>query len=183
MTDPSGLFLNHRTESVTGTAVTVKMDGRRALVGEIQTLAVETEQGNPKRFVTGIESGRVSMMLAVLAQRCGMQLGRREVYAATVGGMRISEPAADLALGLALASTAQDEPLPFGLCAMGEVGLGGEVRRIPEINQRLSEAARLGMKHAIIPAGTSPSVPKGLEVHQVKNIGQALGVVRRLHEG
>lgn len=182
VTDPSGLFLNHRTESVTGTAVTVKMDGRRALVGEIQTLAVETEQGNPKRFVTGIESGRVSMMLAVLAQRCGMQLGRREVYAATVGGMRISEPAADLALGLALASTAQDEPLPLGLCAMGEVGLGGEVRRIPEINQRLSEAARLGMKHAIIPAGTSPSVPKGLEVHQVKNIGQALGVVRRLRE-
>src|SRR5699024_4103474 len=96
--------------------------------------------------------------------------------------MRISDRATNVALGLASASTAQDETLPLGLCAMGEVGLGGEVRRIPEINQRLSEAARLGMTHAIIPAGTSPRVPKGWEVHQVKNIGQALGVVRRLRE-
>lgn len=182
VTDPSGLFLNHRTESVTGTAVTVKMDGRRALVGEIQTLAVDNEHGAPKRFVTGIDAGRVSMMLAVLSQRCGFHLGRREVYAATVGGMKIHEPAADLALALALASTAKDEPLPLGMCAMGEVGLGGEVRRIPEINQRLNEAARLGMKAAIVPAGAKPTAPKGLAVFQVKDIQQALGAVAKIQQ-
>lgn len=172
--DPSGLFLHHRTESVTGTAVTVVMDGRRAMVGELQTLALNSEFKNPKRYVTGMDAGRVSMNLAVLAERCGLGLNDKEVYAATVGGMRIQEPSADLATGLALASTATRAPLPLGLIAVGEVGLGGEVRRVPQLTQRLSEAARLGFTHALVPKHCLYDVPKGMEVTEVATLCEAV---------
>lgn len=177
--DPSGLFIHHRTESVVGTGVTVMMDGRRAMVGEVQTLAVPVEMNFPKRYVNGIEASRVSMVLAVLAQRAGLNLTKKEVYAATVGGMRIQEPAADLAVALALASTAANKALPMGLVAVGEVGLGGEVRRVPQLAQRLSEAARLGSTTAIVPAGCgagelSTTVTNKLRVIEAQNLGEAL---------
>ncbi|KAB3519835.1 DNA repair protein RadA [Corynebacterium sp. zg254] len=174
VTDPSGLFLHHRTESVPGTAITVAMDGRRAMVGEVQTLAVETDIRNPKRYVTGMETGRVSMNLAVLAERCGLKLTDKEVYAATVGGMKIAEPSADLAIALALASTSKKAPLPQGLIALGEVGLGGEVRRVPQLTQRLAEAARLGFTHAIVPEGCMYDAPKAMQIKEVKSLGQAV---------
>lgn len=175
--DPSGLFIHHRTESVVGTAVTVMMDGRRAMLGEVQTLAVPVEMNFPKRYVTGIEASRVSMVLAVLARRAGHDLTRKEIYAATVGGMKINEPAADLATALALASTARDQPLPTGLVAVGEVGLGGEVRSIPQVQQRLNEAARLGFRTAIVPAESgkaSDYAEAKLKVIEVRNLYQAL---------
>ena len=190
--DPSGLFIHHRTESVVGTAVTVAMDGRRALLGEIQTLAIPVEMNFPKRYVTGIEASRLSMVLAVLARRAGHNLTRKEVYGATVGGMKINEPAADLALALSLASTATDTPLPHGLVIVGEVGLGGEVRSVPQITQRLNEAERLGFHTAIVPAGSKSSNgagsaagangaaeagkgrKTGMQVIEVRNLSQAL---------
>lgn len=172
--DPSGLFLHHRTESVTGTAVTVIMDGRRAMVGELQTLALSSEFKNPKRYVTGMDAGRVSMILAVLSERCGLALAEKEVYAATVGGMKIQEPSADLATGLALASTAANSPLPLGLVAMGEVGLGGEVRRVPQLTQRLAEAARLGFTTALVPARSDYEAPKGMKVREVSTLCDAV---------
>ncbi|MBF4554154.1 DNA repair protein RadA [Corynebacterium suicordis] len=190
--DPSGLFIHHRTESVVGTAVTVAMDGRRALLGEIQTLAIPVEMNFPKRYVTGIEASRLSMVLAVLARRAGHNLTRKEVYGATVGGMKINEPAADLALALSLASTATDTPLPHGLVIVGEVGLGGEVRSVPQITQRLNEAERLGFHTAIVPAGSKSSNgagsaagangaaeagkgrKNGMQVIEVRNLSQAL---------
>ena len=181
--DPSGLFLHHRTESVTGTAVTVVLDGRRAMVGEIQTLAVPNENGSPKRYVTGIDAGRVSMMLAVLSQRCGLSLTSQEVYAATVGGMRIVEPAADLAVALALASTASGTPLPLGVIAVGEVGLGGEVRRVPQLQQRLIEAARLGFRTAIVPSGWEGTPPAGLKVYPVADVRTALNRAMSASDG
>ncbi|MGV0398144.1 DNA repair protein RadA [Corynebacterium suicordis] len=190
--DPSGLFIHHRTESVVGTAVTVAMDGRRALLGEIQTLAIPVEMNFPKRYATGIEASRLSMVLAVLARRAGHNLTRKEVYGATVGGMKINEPAADLALALSLASTATDTPLPHGLVIVGEVGLGGEVRSVPQITQRLNEAERLGFHTAIVPAGSKSSNgagsagsvngaaeagksrKNGMQVIEVRNLSQAL---------
>ena len=174
VSDPSGLFLHHRTESVTGTAVTVVMDGRRAMVGELQTLALTSEFKNPKRYVTGMDASRVSMNLAVLSERCGLALGDKEVYAATVGGMRIQEPSADLATGLALASTAARAPLPLGLVAVGEVGLGGEVRRVPQLTQRLAEAARLGFTHALVPKHCLYDTPKGMQVTEVSTLCEAV---------
>lgn len=175
--DPSGLFLHHRTEAVTGTAITVMMDGRRALVGEIQTLAVETDIRNPKRYCTGIESGRVSMNLAVLAERCGLKLTDKEVYVATVGGMKIAEPAADLAVAMALASTAAKRALPAGLVSIGEVGLGGEVRRVPQLTQRLAEAERLGFRQAIVPKGCAYDRPGNMKIFEVSNLSEAIGAV------
>lgn len=177
--DPSGLFIHHRTESVVGTAVTVAMDGRRAMLGEIQTLAIPVEMNFPKRYVTGLEASRLSMVLAVLARRAGHNLTRKEVYAATVGGMKIIEPAADLATTLALASTATDTPLPHGLVVVGEVGLGGEVRSVPQVTQRLNEAQRLGFHTAIVPAGSGYKPEKkagqaAMKVIEVKSLKHAL---------
>ena len=172
--DPSGLFLHHRTESVTGTAVTVVMDGRRAMVGELQTLALNSEFKNPKRYMTGMDASRVSMVLAVLSERCGLPLADKEVYAATVGGMKILEPSADLATGLALASTAKRTPLPLGLVALGEVGLGGEVRRIPQLTQRLAEAHRLGFHTALVPKNCHYEAPRGMKVKEVSTLCQAV---------
>lgn len=171
--DPSGLFIHHRTESVVGTAVTVAMDGRRAMLGEIQTLAIPVEMNFPKRYVTGIESSRLSMVLAVLARRGGHNLTRKEVYAATVGGMKIVEPAADLATTLALASTATETPLPHGLVVVGELGLGGEVRSVPQLTQRLNEAERLGFHTAIVPAGSGKH-SSSIKIIEVRNLYQAL---------
>ena len=171
--DPSGLFIHHRTESVVGTAVTVAMDGRRAMLGEIQTLAIPVEMNFPKRYVTGIEASRLSMVLAVLARRGGHNLTRKEVYAATVGGMKIVEPAADLATTLALASTATETPLPHGLVVVGELGLGGEVRSVPQLTQRLNEAERLGFHTAIVPAGSGKH-SSSMKIIEVRNLYQAL---------
>lgn len=174
--DPSGLFIEHRSESVVGTAVTVKMDGRRAMLGEVQSLAVPAEINFPKRYVTGIDTSRVSMVLAVLAQRAGLNLTKKEVYAATVGGMKIAEPAADLAVALALASTATNQPLPRGMVVVGEVGLGGEVRRVPNLTQRLAEASRLGFHTAIVPAGCAAmaDTPAQLTIIEAATVADAL---------
>lgn len=183
--DPSGLFLHQRDDPVAGTAVTVLMDGRRPMLGEIQTLALESQMHTPRRVVTGIDSSRVAVVLAVLAKRAGVDLMSHEVYAATVGGMKISEPGADLALALAMASTATEKSLPTGLVAVGEVGLGGEVRRVPDLRQRLAEAARLGFTTAIVPDSTRgadrATPPAGLRIIAVGTVQEAvakLGVRR-----
>ncbi|HCT15466.1 DNA repair protein RadA [Corynebacterium nuruki] len=177
--DPSGLFLHQRDQPVSGTAVAVLMDGRRAMVGEIQTLALTSKQHTPRRVVTGIDANRVAMVLAVLAQRCKLDMMEREVYAATVGGMKIVEPAADLATALALASTVNGRPLPTGLVAVGEVGLGGEVRRVPDLRFRLAEAARLGFTVAVVPRATNAvdqANPQGLRVIPVETLSEALAI-------
>ena len=154
VTDPSGLFLHHRADPVPGTAVTVAMDGKRPLVGEVQGLTVDTQVPAPRRAVSGLDYNRVAMVLAVLQSRCGLYVGKQDVYAATVGGMRLTEPTADLAIALAIASAARDTALPAGWVILGEVGLAGEVRRITSATRRLAEAERLGFTTAIVPPGT-----------------------------
>jgi DNA repair protein RadA/Sms len=171
--DPSGLFLSRRETPTSGTAVTVALEGRRPLVAEVQALVTASTQANPRRATSGLESPRVSMMLAVLDRRVGVQLGSKEVYAATVGGVRLAEPAADLAIALAIASSALDAALPPHLVVVGEVGLAGEVRRVAGVGRRLAEAARLGFTSAIVPAGTDDPAPPGMTVLEVSDVHTA----------
>ncbi|WP_062210587.1 DNA repair protein RadA [Streptomyces sp. NBRC 109706] len=177
LADPSGLFLTRRDEPVPGTCLTVTLEGRRPLVAEVQSLTVDSQIPSPRRTTSGLETSRVSMMLAVLEQRGQISaLGKNDIYTATVGGVRLSEPAADLAVALALASAASGTPLPQNLVAIGEVGLAGEVRRVTGVQRRLAEASRLGFGHALVPTD-SGEVPAGMRVLEVANIGEALHVL------
>ncbi|MEU8917661.1 MULTISPECIES: DNA repair protein RadA [Streptomyces] len=177
LADPSGLFLTRRAEPVPGTCLTVTLEGRRPLVAEVQALTVDSQIPSPRRTTSGLETSRVSMMLAVLEQRGRISaLGKRDIYSATVGGVKLTEPAADLAVALALASAASDTPLPKNLVAIGEVGLAGEVRRVTGVQRRLSEAARLGFTHALVPSDPG-KIPEGMRVLEVADVGQALSVL------
>ncbi|WP_129841701.1 DNA repair protein RadA [Streptomyces sp. RFCAC02] len=177
LADPSGLFLTRRDEPVPGTCLTVTLEGRRPLVAEVQSLTVASQIPSPRRTTSGLETSRVSMMLAVLEQRGRISaLGKNDIYTATVGGVRLSEPAADLAVALALASAASDTPLPKNLVAIGEVGLAGEVRRVTGVQRRLAEASRLGFTHALVPSDPGRT-PAGMRVLEVGDIGEALRVL------
>ncbi|MEV5652694.1 DNA repair protein RadA [Nocardia sp. NPDC052254] len=184
VSDPSGLFLHHRADQVAGTAITVAMDGKRPLLGEVQGLTVATQVPAPRRAVSGLDYNRVSMVLAVLQSRCGVYLGKHDVYAATVGGMRLTEPAADLAVAVAIAGSERDIPLRAGMVVLGEVGLAGEVRRVTGVGRRLREAERLGFTEALVPPGTDLSGIT-MKVHEVANVRAALassGLSKRRRE-
>ena len=174
--DPSGLFLSHRAEGVPGTCVTVTIDGRRALVAEVQALVspAASDQVPPRRTTSGLDSARVQLLLAVLSKRGKVPIGKQDVYASTVGGVRLAEPSVDLAIALAVASGTRDRPLPAGFVALGEVGLAGDVRRVPGVRRRLMEAHRLGFTHALVPPGCGDGAPAGMQVAEVGDIGEAL---------
>jgi DNA repair protein RadA/Sms len=142
--DPSGLFLSRSSAPVSGTCVTVALEGRRPLPVEVQALIVGTQAPQPRRVVNGVDASRVAMLLAVLERRCGLKLSQADVYVSTVGGIRLSEPAADLAIALAIASAVNDKPLPATLAAVGEISLAGEIRPVSASAQRANEARRLG---------------------------------------
>lgn len=153
--DPSGLFLSRQHEPVPGTCVTVTLEGRRPLVAEVQTLVCAVEGNEPSRRVTsGLDFARVGMVVAVLQQRARVKLSRHDIYAATVGGVRLTEPSVDLALALALGGAVANLSLPPDLVAFGEVGLAGEIRSVAGIGRRLVEAGRMGFRRAIVPVGT-----------------------------
>ncbi|HVQ17895.1 MAG TPA: magnesium chelatase domain-containing protein, partial [Actinomycetes bacterium] len=171
--DPSGLFLAHHTEPVAGTCVTVALEGRRPLVAEVQALVTPTSQGNPRRTNSGLDAARIAMVIAVLTRRARLPLMGAEIFAATVGGVQLREPAADLAAALALASACIDRPLPTGLVAIGELGLAGEVRSVSGIERRMAEAARLGFTKALVPQFNG-RVPDGLQARQVTDVHDAL---------
>lgn len=171
--DPSGLFLNRRDKPVSGTAVTVTVEGKRPLLAEVQALVGPSPLPTPRRAVSGLTSARVGMVLAVLERRAGAMFANSDVYTATVGGMKVSEPAADLAVALAIASAAKDMPLPNGLVAIGEVGLAGEVRRVSGTERRLAEAVRMGFTSALVPRD-SGRVPDGIRVTEVADLRSAL---------
>jgi DNA repair protein RadA/Sms len=176
--DPSGLFLSHGAEPVPGTCVTISVEGRRPLVAEVQALAVPSTAGYPRRTASGLDASRLSMLLAVLERRAGCVLKEHDVYASTVGGVRLSEPAVDLALALALAGARTNLPGPTGFVAIGEVGLAGDVRRVGAVGRRLAEAARLGFTRALVPAGSGATAPPGLTVTEVDTLGRALDAAR-----
>ena len=178
LADPSGLFLAHRTEAVPGTCVTVTLEGRRPLVVEVQSLVVDSQAATPRRTTSGLDSARVAMVLAVLERRANTRVSQSEVYAATVGGVQLREPAADLALALAVASAARDRALPVDLVAVGEVGLAGEIRPVSGVSRRLAEAARLGFTRALVPQG-SGAAPEGMTVTEAPDVNTALRTLIR----
>ncbi|WP_040524898.1 DNA repair protein RadA [Gordonia effusa] len=173
--DPSGIFVQHRDESAEGSATLVHMDGKRALVGEVQALVNKSEMNNPRRAVSGLDSARVAMVLAVIQGRMNFtELGKCEVYTSTVGGMRVTEPAADLSIALAVMSDFSKRMIKPHTVIIGELGLAAEIRRVSGIGKRLSEAKRLGFRHAIIPAGTpDDDVPKGISIRRVSHLADA----------
>ena len=183
--DPSGLFRTSYVEPVPGTCATVAMEGRRALVTEVQALIGATMQGSPRRTVSGLDGARLAMVLAVLQRRTDkMVLHDKEVFAATVGGIRVVEPAADLAVALAVASGGLNLAMSPQLVAIGEVGLTGEVRRVGAVGRRLAEAARLGFRFALVPptssSGESGGTPKNMRVVEVSDVRSALQWAARL---
>ncbi len=182
LADPSGLFISQHREPVPGTCVTVTLEGRRPLPAEVQALVGTSVLEVPKRTTSGLDGARVGLVLAVLQRRAGLKIGRQDVYAATVGGVRLTEPSVDLAVAIALASSVSNLSVPHGVVAIGEVGLAGEVRRVAGLSRRLAEAERMGFRRAIVPAGSAGlEAPREgsevIEVVQVDDIRQALATV------
>ncbi|WP_458317507.1 DNA repair protein RadA [Mycolicibacterium brisbanense] len=180
VSDPSGLFLDQRTAAVAGTAVTVTLDGKRPMIGEVQALWNPTD-APARRTVSGIDSARAAMISAVLERHSGLPLARSDLYVATVGGMRLTDPSADLAVAMAIMSSCYQLPLPMDAVAIGEVGLAGDLRRVSGLERRLAEAARLGFNTAVVPAGITDT-PAGMRVISSDNIATALRAVREIAE-
>ena len=178
LTDPSKLFVTRTRTPVPGTCITVTLEGRRPLVAEVQTLLSRSNAPAARRATSGLDAARAQMVVAVLQARAHMDLSAMDSYIATVGGVKIAEPASDLACALALASSMNEFPLPQDFVAFGEVGLAGEVRQVPEISRRITEAQRLGFSFAMAPATPQPlkNIPDGIRVFQVENIAQALDI-------
>ncbi len=147
--DPSGMFLSRGDAPVSGTCVTVTVEGKRPLIAEVQALVVKSSTPQPRRVTNGVDSARVAMLLAVLERRAGLRVGDSDVYVSTVGGVRLTEPAADLAIALAIASAVQDKPIAHNLVAFGEISLAGEVRKVSNSKVRASEAQRLGFIRSV----------------------------------
>src|SRR5690606_18214572 len=161
--DPSGLFLSRHPEPVPGTCVTVTIEGTRPFPAEVQALVGPTEAPQPRRTSSGLDPYRVAMVLAVMDRRLRANMNKCDVFTATVGGIRLTDPAVDLALMLAIVSAFNDTPLPSGLIALGEVGLAGELRRVRDVRRRLAEAARLGFTRALVPIGSLDEETRSLE--------------------
>jgi DNA repair protein RadA/Sms len=179
LADPTNLFLSRHSSPVPGSCITVTVEGRRPLLTEVQALVAGSTMTAPRRATSGLDSSRVAMVLAVLERRGGVRLIDREVYAATVGGAKVSEPGADLAIALAVASSATNSPVFPRLVAIGEVGLAGEIRRVSGVERRLAEAARLGYTHAVVPPEPG-LLPDGMVVREATDLTVALRALRRL---
>jgi DNA repair protein RadA/Sms len=175
--NPSAIFLQRADEIAPGSVVMATWEATRPLLVEIQAL-VDGSFGNPRRVAVGMEQNRLAMLLAVLHRHGGLMLGDQDVFVNAVGGVKIMEPSADLALLFALVSSFRDIALPRELVVFGEVGLSGEIRPVPSGQERLREAAKHGFKRAIVPAAntTKEKIP-GLEVVPVKKIDEALAYI------
>jgi len=154
--NPSELFLGSRDESVSGTSTIVACEGTRPIVVELQALVSPASFGSPRRSATGVDSNRLQQILAVLEKRVGVPLSKLDTYVASVGGIKVEEPAADLGIALAVVSGFRDRLVDPHTVLIGEVGLGGQVRQVSQLELRLREAAKLGFKRAIIPRGQNP---------------------------
>lgn len=179
VSNPSALFLSHHAEEVAGSCITVTQEGTRPLLVEVQALVDEAHAPNPKRLCVGLEQNRLAMLLAVLHRHAGVACFDQDVFVNAVGGVRIGEPAADLAVLLAIVSSLKNKPLPQKLIVFGEVGLAGEVRPVQRGQERLKEAAKLGFTHAIVPKANQPKqAVKDIEVYGVDRLEQALARLR-----
>jgi len=174
----SRAFLDEATLGIPGNVLTVTCEGNRALVVELQALtSAAAAQQPPRRTATGFDLGRLQLLLAVLERRARIRLSQCNVFLNCVGGVRLADPAVDLAAALALASVAQDREVEAGCVVIGEVGLGGEIRRARRMEARLSEAAALGLTTAIIPAGHTSALPAALSYRRVRRLGDAIALL------
>ena len=178
VSNPSAIFLSQHKEPVPGSCVLVTLEGTRPMLVEIQAL-LDAGGPSPRRLSVGLERDRLAMLLAVLHRHAGVACMDQDVFVNAVGGVRISEPAADLAVLLAIQSSLRGKPLPTGFVAFGEVGLAGEVRPAPRGQERLREAAKLGFSKALIPKANAPKKPiEGVEIHAIERIEEAIQWVR-----
>lgn len=181
--NPSAIFLSQHAEPVPGSVVLVTLEGTRPMLVEVQAL-VDSGGPSPRRLSVGLERDRLAMLLAVLHRHAGVACMDQDVFVNAVGGVRISEPAADLAVMLAISSSLRGKPLPKGFVAFGEVGLAGEVRPAPRGQERLREAAKLGFSVAVVPKANAPKKGgrelEGLTIHAVERVEEAMEIVRRL---
>ena len=178
VSNPSAIFLSKSVEPTSGSIVMVVWEGTRPLLLEAQALVDSSALGNPRRVAVGFEHNRLSMLLAILHRHGGMQVGDQDVFVNAVGGIRVEETSSDLALILAVVSSFRDRPLPPDLVCFGEVGLSGEIRPVPNGQERLREAAKHGFKHAIVPEGNKPKQAiEGLKVTAVRKLSEALAAM------
>jgi DNA repair protein RadA/Sms len=173
ITNPSELFLSSREEAVTGSAIVVALEGTRPIVVELQALVSPSSYGSPRRSTTGMEGNRLLQILAVLEKRVGVPLSKLDTYVASVGGLEVSEPAADLGVAIAIVSSFRDRIVDPHTVLIGEVGLGGQVRPVSQLELRLREAAKLGFKRAIVPKG---QVPPDLDI-EIISVGKVLDAI------
>ena len=174
--DPSALFLEDRRVGVSGSVVATAIEGQRPLLVEVQALVNAVRYPNPRRAAQGLDINRLQMLLAVLDRSASISLHESDVYVSAVGGVRLTEPASDLGVALAIASSVSNTSIDADIVAIGEVGLSGEVRQVSHLARRLSEAARLGFRRAIVPrSAPDPDLASGLRLVRVATIGEALG--------
>lgn len=176
--NPSALLLAERSDDQAGSVVIACMEGIRPLLVEVQALATPTVFGMPRRTAIGYDYNRLIILLAVLEKRIGLRLGTQDVYVNVIGGIRVAEPAADMAMALAITSSFRDLPIHRGTVVMGEVGLTGDVRMIPRVDMRIKEAMKMGFKRFIIPSGNKDSLKEasfpGCEIYGVRHILNAM---------
>lgn len=180
VSNPSALFLSQHGQDVAGSCVMVTQEGTRPLLVEVQAL-VDSAHGNPRRLTVGLDAQRLAMLLAVLHRHAGIVCFDQDVFVNAVGGVKITEPAADLAVLLSITSSLKNKPLPSKLIVFGEVGLAGEIRPAPRGQERLKEAAKLGFTRALIPEANKPKQPiAGMEVIAVRRVEEAVARIREL---
>ena len=175
--NPSEAFLEERNDNAAGSSVAVTVEGTRPILVEVQALTTPSAFGLPRRSANGLDSGRLQLLVAVLQKRVGLGLGGQDVYANVVGGMRIGEPAADLAVAMAIASSFRDRPINSRMVAIGEIGLSGELRSVSQVERRLSEARRLGFDKAVISASSArrgTTNVSGLRVIRADTVAEAI---------
>ena len=179
ISNASEALLSERAHNASGSVVMCAMEGSRPLLTDVQALVSNTVFGNPRRMASGVDQGRLALLLAVLEKRVGIRMYDQDVYINIAGGMNLTETAADLALCAAVASSRHNQPIPQGWAVMGEVGLAGELRSISHIERRLSECMRLGFQCAVVPKQSlrGAKVPEGMEVHGMETVTEALGLL------
>ncbi|WEV45119.1 DNA repair protein RadA [Streptococcaceae bacterium ESL0687] len=179
VTNPSEVFLEERLEGATGSAIVVSMEGTRPILVEIQALVTPTVFGNAKRTTTGLDFNRVSLIMAVLEKRSGLLLQNQDAFLKSAGGVKLDEPAIDLAVAVAIASSYKELPTPADVCFIGEIGLTGEIRRVNRIESRINEAAKLGFKKVYLPKNSLQGlvIPQGIEAIGLTTVNEVLRAV------
>jgi DNA repair protein RadA/Sms len=174
VSNPSEVFLSDRSRGISGSCVTASLEGTRALLIEVQALVTPSNYGTPQRTVSGLDARRVSLLLAVLEKRFGMHVGQYDVFVNIAGGVRIDEPAVDLAVCAAVVSSARDVAIDHGTAVVGEVGLGGEVRSVGQVEKRVIEAEKLGFKRILVPRGGMHKKRRGIDIIEVDLLAEAM---------